>query len=886
MPYNWEKIRTLLTEGFSKEELRRLCYEDPDFRPLYHQLGTNSSKDAVIQQMVEYAEQKVKIKKLLAWAKKQNPIRYEQHQPYHSTISKLVDDEPPPANSIIHLRTSRLADEVQDFLAAMKFQIDEIVFKKEKGRVEFLASGVAAGEIINRWYICVERKITPGDVERLEFQITNTPGSKGWMVTSQPIDNETPELLKTHPNISAVTIANFYRKMLQYDGYLKNELIRFEKDTKPYWVDLNCKKVNGDKSFDLVTYVNDWLYKQEPNLLVLSGDFGTGKTWFCQYYAAKLTKQHLENPDQHRIPILISLKGYTKALEIEQLITAMLVNSYGIKLLNFEIFNHLNQQGRLLLIFDGFDEMEQRIDYDIATRNFAEIRRLVANTSKVILTSRPYFLDAVEQIRHKSNSKILTLTLEVFNDKQIQEVLRKRLPDTWEDSWQQVKGFKQLRELASRPVMTEIIAKTLHEIHDPGQIDGAALYRSYYINQWIKKALRQEPTEPTQGFSEDTILSFVRDLAWEMFRSPMQGISPSDLTQQAKEKLGANVSTLHPEHLFVLDKTTNNYTFPHISFIEYFVADKVAAGLAQGDGQSLFSCTITDGVQRFLVDLVHSNPETQKGILDALRIAQSSEQIDTLTQLLMSLGDRNPVVAIINMLKANDTTISLSEPVLKALGKEKYLFRNDAVIQVHGVASSVRHFWLELLGSPAIRTEQALPELTTTVYQDSDSQMRLYAVKILGKRQGKEETRTLIETMERQGMPTEIRQACIDNIQIGLLDRSIRQQILAILHRVIDSGDDLEFRQYCVTKLAEYNSRKDLEPLINILSDFNHKLWLVSANTIEQANIEQADLPELIQDLENIISRYEKGTDTGTTLVSETGRLKRIVRAIKDKQKK
>jgi hypothetical protein len=77
-----KKIRTLLTDGFNDEELRRLCYDEPDFRPVYEQLAQGMGKDRIIDKLIEYAEQRELIETLLALAKERNPIKYEKYRPY------------------------------------------------------------------------------------------------------------------------------------------------------------------------------------------------------------------------------------------------------------------------------------------------------------------------------------------------------------------------------------------------------------------------------------------------------------------------------------------------------------------------------------------------------------------------------------------------------------------------------------------------------------------------------------------------------------------------------------------------------------------------------------------------------------------------------------
>ena len=80
--YHLRNIQTLLSQGFSEQELRDLCFYEPKFRPVYDQLGQVAGKAEIIRSLLEYAEQKVLLDALLDLAKKHNPARYKKHQPY------------------------------------------------------------------------------------------------------------------------------------------------------------------------------------------------------------------------------------------------------------------------------------------------------------------------------------------------------------------------------------------------------------------------------------------------------------------------------------------------------------------------------------------------------------------------------------------------------------------------------------------------------------------------------------------------------------------------------------------------------------------------------------------------------------------------------------
>jgi hypothetical protein len=93
--YRLPNIRALLTAGFTVKELRRFCYDTPEFRAVYDQLAANTGKAELIDRLLEHAERKDLLDILLAWAEAESPAKYAQHQPYE--LSAITS--PPPAPS-------------------------------------------------------------------------------------------------------------------------------------------------------------------------------------------------------------------------------------------------------------------------------------------------------------------------------------------------------------------------------------------------------------------------------------------------------------------------------------------------------------------------------------------------------------------------------------------------------------------------------------------------------------------------------------------------------------------------------------------------------------------------------------------------------------------
>lgn len=80
--YHFKNIRALLTQGFSDEDLRRLCLDEPAFSLVSNQLSREMGKDLIIDRLIEYACQNSLLDSLLLLLRDLNPARYEQHQPY------------------------------------------------------------------------------------------------------------------------------------------------------------------------------------------------------------------------------------------------------------------------------------------------------------------------------------------------------------------------------------------------------------------------------------------------------------------------------------------------------------------------------------------------------------------------------------------------------------------------------------------------------------------------------------------------------------------------------------------------------------------------------------------------------------------------------------
>jgi len=196
-----------------------------------------------------------------------------------------------------------------------------------------------------------------------------------------------------------------------------------------------------------VKSVDDWLAKPGQGFLALLGDFGTGKTSFARRYAAGLAALAKGSPAEHRVPILIDLReARSTTVSLENILTHRF-QALSPRPLNPQALLHLNREGYLVLIFDGFDEMLGYSDPGQYTENLRQILRAAEGCAKVILTCRThYFRDRPEALKNLtrqpgvvSNATQLWEELQDragtrvfylcdFSDAQIENFLQRALP--------------------------------------------------------------------------------------------------------------------------------------------------------------------------------------------------------------------------------------------------------------------------------------------------------------------------------------------------------------------------------------------------------------------------------------------------------------------------
>jgi formylglycine-generating enzyme required for sulfatase activity len=349
----------------------------------------------------------------------------------------------------------------------------------------------------------------------------------------------------------------------------------------------------------------------------LLGDFGTGKTWFCRRLAWRMAG------GAGRIPISIALRDYSRAYDIEQVLTDALANRFGVELAGgYKTIRRLSDEGRLLLIFDGFDEMERRAsDYRTALENFWEIAKLISPRAKILLTCRTAFFRhraeesevlerrpegaPRESVRVVNRDEVIDLAgrrefevahLNEFDDQQIGQALRKRVPDRWERVLETIRHLPNIEDLSHRPVLLGMIAETLPGIAAGQDLNLATLYERYTGNL-LGQRIETIPAADRRYF--------VQELAWEMQHSQRLSIPFSEFPERVQAHFGVKDDPGRAAFLardirtqsYLVRDAEGNYRFAHKSMMEFFVARKLAPLLAGGNAPA---CPLTDAIVSFV----------------------------------------------------------------------------------------------------------------------------------------------------------------------------------------------------------------------------------------------------------------------------------------------
>lgn len=358
-----------------------------------------------------------------------------------------------------------------------------------------------------------------------------------------------------------------------------------------------------------------FLTAANQSLLILLGDFGAGKTTFTKHLFQSLATAFLSDPGKARMPIYINLREYPGHLNLSSLVTDLLVNQYRARCPGFSSIERLHREGKLVVIFDAFDEMASRTDYQTTLQNFNAVERLLIGKGKTLLACRThYFKDQEEVTTVYGGTELYKLSrqnryrlcyLQGFEPQQIEAYVKAVSGDESQLYLKQIKETYNLEGLAQRPILLDMITEVLPTLVKRRQeVNSATLY-SVYVDFWLRRddwrttLSKEERLKFTSAFANGIYDSGADVFKWEDVEKAIRARWP----ESSKKEIEYYQYDIRTCTFIRWAPGTGEYKFVHQSFMEYFVAFRLYESIIHDDKSALSARAHTEGVLHFLSEL-------------------------------------------------------------------------------------------------------------------------------------------------------------------------------------------------------------------------------------------------------------------------------------------
>lgn len=461
---------------------------------------------------------------------------------------------------------------------------------------------------------CISGLIEADEVREIYVNIEEAPEKKTQVISDVAISPTARKFAEEKENLCIMTFDELLEQTIRFEEYfnwLESEIKKRDIDKK--YITLSCTK--WEEIISTVTYSSNpswpeeeggidlyteyWLKEIHKEHLSILGEFGTGKTWFIYHLAWICLSAYRSARDKNkvrpRIPLVIPLRDFAKAVEIESLFSTFFFRKHNIGMPNYEAFKQLNRMGKLLLLFDGFDEMAARIDKQKMINNFWEFARVLVPGGKVILTCRTEHFPDAKEGRALLNSKLMASTskltceppqfevieLDMFSTNQIKRVLK--IQNVAHSTQEKILSNDKLLDLAKRPLMLEYVLDAIPDVESGAPVDLSRIYL-YAIRSKMKKDILQERTFTSMADK----LFFLCEIAWEMLSTDKMKLNYREFPDRLRNLFGKEVQDqkdldhwhydMMGQAMLIRDED-GNYSPAHRSLLEFFVAYKFIAEL-------------------------------------------------------------------------------------------------------------------------------------------------------------------------------------------------------------------------------------------------------------------------------------------------------------------
>lgn len=213
--------------------------------------------------------------------------------------------------------------------------------------------------------------------------IDSGDADRAWLVSKSQLTPDGRALIDAKRSCKAMTFAEFQRRLLGLDSYLQDLIAGYDNEKIAEWyIPLHTEDGN-----DLEEIVREWIEQEDALPLAIVAGYGKGKSTFARHLAAALAREALAQP-WRRVPVLVPLGDIVDEQSLEGLLGKVFTTRPGVHGYNFGLFETLNNAGRYVVIFDGFDEMKHGMTLARFEANITQLMRLDKGAAKIIVLGR------------------------------------------------------------------------------------------------------------------------------------------------------------------------------------------------------------------------------------------------------------------------------------------------------------------------------------------------------------------------------------------------------------------------------------------------------------------------------------------------------------------
>ncbi|MGW0580677.1 NACHT and WD40 repeat domain-containing protein, partial [Streptomyces sp. NPDC002920] len=380
------------------------------------------------------------------------------------------------------------------------------------------------------------------------------------------------------------------------------------------------ERLDAEDRDGLVDAMLRLLDSDQGRFLLLLGDFGHGKTFALRELARRIPA---ELP--HLVPLLVELNALDRAYSFEGLVAAHLA-AHGVDNIDLRAFRYMLQQGRIVLLFDGFDELVTRVTYDRAAERLQVLLDSAVDHAKIVVSSRTQHFRSQGQVLTALGERVgmlphrRVLAVQEFTPQQIRAYLLNRYDGDERAADRRVRlldAIPDLLALCRNPRLLGFVADLdddqLRAVAGAGRaLSPAGLYQEV-LTAWLTYEQQRAGggAGRAPGLSLDQMWNAVTALGLRLWQSGQESLRLDELTDVAETLAGladSRLSVGQAAHAvgsgsLLVRGEEGVFRFIHGSVVEWLVARECARRLAEDDTTLLGRRQLSRLAVEFLCDL-------------------------------------------------------------------------------------------------------------------------------------------------------------------------------------------------------------------------------------------------------------------------------------------